>query len=801
MSTIVVDDLRHEMDENVVAALTTTKRKPSGGGPKLGDVKASFLIRTLPRDCNPTPVPTGGMSASTSGLLSPLMNKRSSRQEAELEVLQLDNPFDDITEEKLRQLTGNQDLKRVTSLQISVDSSKQSVEVIGELLPSLQQLRLQPSSLSSFRDLGTSLRSLRILWAMHCQISDLDGIGALLNLQELYLQHNNVSDMSPLAMHEELRIIDLEGNRVADIGQTEQLAFCPQLTTLNLTGNPVESVERYRQIVANFVPQLASLDDRAFSDSEQAKLSDSEIDAVIIKHREQQQADTSGGESTTNLRTLGSSDINSPRQLSYSSSTASLNGLPVDSSHNDDSGSRLTHGTDIVFAGNVTSALRRHRYEAETGSMLDVHGSSGASSEGSGSAVDSRPSSAHGLPDRPKTPARRISITDTLDRARELDTHKNKSRDAILDELKSWQLDSIGTSQIGVPRDTDEALYMEIDSSANRSRSRRKGSIDIIGSDATAAARARLERRPNTSAGVLRNGANVREAFVDISTSKNNCPRPSSRGGSSRQRGSSSTSSGVDILILDGGDDIRRPCSPSKTPRGIYTTACSCTKALGHHHDWNLELLSPKVDITTAKRHLPSSLTSKQQLERSQMREESSDSDADDESSVCPAASTEFGSPTPVPKTAFFNVAESLNAIEKWRDEMEYDAEDTAILSVASLQQSCLSPRTGTGYVREISVSDGSNSCCSVNQQNSPTRQQQDSKLALGPGNHESDNHNVKLLKEKHGLLKTRDGFRSYFRGMEEERLEGILHQAFAVSDKVRRRMQLMSGFFRHELQ
>ncbi|KAJ8556846.1 hypothetical protein ON010_g9119 [Phytophthora cinnamomi] len=800
------------MDENVVAASATTKRKASvAAGPKSADVKASFLIRTLPRDCNPTPVPTGGMSASASGLLSPLMSKIGSRQEAELEILQLDNPFDDITEEKLVrcQVLQGVDLERVTSLQISVDSSKQSVETIGELLPSLQQLRLQQSTLSSFRDLGTSLRSLRILWAMHCQISDLDGIGALLNLQELYLQHNNVSDISPLTMHDELRVVSglCAKYRVAESNGVCSLvvAFCPQLTSLNLAGNPVESVERYRQIVANFVPQLVSLDDRAFSESERVKLSDSQIDAAILKHREHQQADLSSCESINNLRTIGSNDFNSPRQLSYSSSAASLNGLPVDSPRNDDSGSRLTHGTDIVFAGNVSSALRRHRHEAETGLTCDLQSSSGTNSEGSTDAPDSRPSSAHGLPDRPKTPARRISITDTLDRAKELDTQKHKSRDAILDELKSWQLDSVGTSQIGVPRDADEALYTELDSSSNRSRSRRKGSVNIAGSDATIA-RAGLERRPNTSAGVLRNGVNVREAFVEMSTSKSNCPRPISRGGSSRQRGSPLSSPGVDILVLDGSDDTKRPCSPTKTPRGIYTTASSCTKALGHHHDWNLGVLSPKVDITTAKRHLPSSLTSKQQLERAQKRgsrktegDESSDSDADDD--VCPAVSTEFGSPTPVPKTAFFNVAESLNAIEKWRDEMEYDAEDTAILSIASLQQSCLSPRTASEST-SFSGSDRSNCDSGGNQQHSPTRQQQqDSKLVFGPGNHESDQHNVQLLKEKHGQLKTRDGFRSYFRGIEEERLEGILRQAFAESDKVRRRMQLMSGFFRHELQ
>ncbi|ETP36502.1 hypothetical protein F442_15595 [Phytophthora nicotianae P10297] len=795
MSTVVVGDLRHEMDENVIATSTTVKRKPSTGAPRPADIKTSFLIRTLPRDCNPTPVPTGGLSASASGLLSPVMSKIG-RQETDLETLQLDNPFDDITEEKLKQLTGGQDLERVTSLQISVDSTKQSVEVIGELLPSLRQLRLQQSNLSSFRDLGTSLRSLRILWAMHCQISDLDGIGALMNLQELYLQRNNVSDISPLTMHEELRVIDLEGNQIADIGQIEQLAFCPQLTSLNLTGNQIENVKYYRQIVANFVPQLVSLDDKALSDSERFKLPDSEIDIAIQKYRDHLQ-----NASTNEAAAIVLNEISSPRQLSYSSSTTSLNGLTGDSPRTDDSGSRLTHGTDIVFAGNVSSALRRHRHEAEAGSANDLIRSIGGSSEDSTASVTSRLPSSHGLVERPKTPAQRISITDTLDRARELDTHKHKSRESILDELKTWQLDSVGTSQIGVPRDANEAFCRE-NIASNRSRSRRKGSVDgVIGSEAAiAATRARLERRPNTSAGVLRNGVNVREAFVDMARGSSNSSRPSSRGGSSNCRGPSGTGN-VDILILDGSDD-KRPCSSTKTPRGIFTTSSSCTKALGHQHDWNLEVLSPKVDISTAKRHLPTSLSSKQQLERSQRQKaEDNDDSSDDELSICPAVASEFSSPTPIPKTAFFNVAESLNAIEKWRDEMEYDAEDSAILNVASLQ-SCLSPCNTDSAMESTSVSiyENTDDNCS-NQQSSPTRQQQRQNLTLGPGNNESDHQLVQFLRDRHGQLKTRDGFRSFFRGIEKERLENILRQALADHDKVKRRMQLMNGFFRHEVQ
>ncbi|KAG1685822.1 hypothetical protein DVH05_028327 [Phytophthora capsici] len=160
------------------------------------------------------------------------------------------------------------------------------------------------------------------------------------------------------------------------------------------------------------------------------------------------------------------------------------------------------------------------------------------------------------------------------------------------------------------------------------------------------------------------------------------------------------TTSRIEILVLDSGDDNKRPCSLLKTSRGILTTSSS-KKALGHEHDWNLEVLSPIVDIATAKRHLPTSLTSEHQLERSlafsarKSRNDgtSSNSDSDDESNICPAVASEFGSPAAVPRTAFFNVAKSLDALEKWRDEKEYDAEDTAILSVAGLQQNCSSPQ------------------------------------------------------------------------------------------------------------
>ncbi|GAB9469522.1 hypothetical protein Gpo141_00006799, partial [Globisporangium polare] len=379
-------DLREEMDD--AALHSAVSRTSSVAKPTMTTAtpaKAKFLIRTLPKDCNPTPVTahssgsSGGGGGGVTQLLSPTARKsphhkalHSSAADSEMHLP--DNPFDDITEEKLQKLSGKQDLARVTFLQIAVDSNKQSVEVIGELLPSLQQLKLQNSTLQSFRDLGTSLHSLQILWVMRSGISDLDGIGALTGLQELYLQYNDISDLSPLMLHEEIQVIDLEGNCIADIGQIEQLAFCAQLTTLNLEANPVCKIAHYRQIVANFLPQLNTLDDKPITNDEREKISDEEIDAAIKNHQEELLA-ASGSSTPTSVddRLLiadgikSSSGYDSPRKLSRTSSTQRVGGIDSASeARNSDSGSSLTHGTNIVFAGNVTSSLRRHRSENES---------------------------------------------------------------------------------------------------------------------------------------------------------------------------------------------------------------------------------------------------------------------------------------------------------------------------------------------------------------------------------------------------------------------------------------------------
>lgn len=62
-----------------------------------------------------------------------------------------------------------------------------------------------------FRDLGTSLANLRVLWLSRSGLTDLDGIPTLNSLQEIYLAYNEITDLSPCSLLENLKCLDLEG--------------------------------------------------------------------------------------------------------------------------------------------------------------------------------------------------------------------------------------------------------------------------------------------------------------------------------------------------------------------------------------------------------------------------------------------------------------------------------------------------------------------------------------------------------------------------------------------------------------
>lgn len=89
---------------------------------------------------------------------------------------------------------------------------------LGALMPLLSELRLERgSTLASFRDLGSSLANLRVVWFPACGIRHLDGVGALSSLEELYLAFNDVEDLTSIALHDRLEVQGRATRSVVDL--------------------------------------------------------------------------------------------------------------------------------------------------------------------------------------------------------------------------------------------------------------------------------------------------------------------------------------------------------------------------------------------------------------------------------------------------------------------------------------------------------------------------------------------------------------------------------------------------------
>jgi len=123
-----------------------------------------------------------------------------------------------LTVSVIQQLTGFDDLTIPSQLNLAnIVTSQTPIDHLGSLLPSLLKLRLSNSTVPTFRDLGTRLKNLQVLWISRCGVSDLTGVFGLQSLEELYLSFNNVEYLDDLAMHENLQVLDLEANKVKEV--------------------------------------------------------------------------------------------------------------------------------------------------------------------------------------------------------------------------------------------------------------------------------------------------------------------------------------------------------------------------------------------------------------------------------------------------------------------------------------------------------------------------------------------------------------------------------------------------------
>lgn len=201
----------------------------------------------------------------------------------------------------LQRVTGEQDLRRVTTLALHLNTEEQELDLLSSFLPALRCLALiPPSSVSSFRDFGRSLRAIESLALPRCGLTDLDGIEVLERLVELAVPANQLSDLSPLMFAPALTAIDLRDNQVREADMVEFVGALAGLRSLDLEGNPLAMKKAYRNIVGSRCTEVPDgqlvLDGTPLQSAERERLSDAQEGAVDREKQRAWQARVDSGE-------------------------------------------------------------------------------------------------------------------------------------------------------------------------------------------------------------------------------------------------------------------------------------------------------------------------------------------------------------------------------------------------------------------------------------------------------------------------------------------------------------------------
>lgn len=163
-----------------------------------------------------------------------------------------------------KQIAGTSELEKVTEINLRVISHMISLQRINMFMPNLVKLNLEGSIVTSFRDLGCDVRTIKILNISRCGLKSMDGIHGLQSIEEFICDHNLIEDVTPCCGLETIRKLSLRSNNVKSIECLSFLELCPNLRELNLLENPVVETPDYRIIVKKYIPHLMILDDEPF---------------------------------------------------------------------------------------------------------------------------------------------------------------------------------------------------------------------------------------------------------------------------------------------------------------------------------------------------------------------------------------------------------------------------------------------------------------------------------------------------------------------------------------------------------
>ena len=65
-----------------------------------------------------------------------------------------------------------EDLSKLTKIELRVDTSCHNLQVTGEILRSLEYLKMNDSIIKCFRDIGSSFKFVRVLHLARCELRE-----------------------------------------------------------------------------------------------------------------------------------------------------------------------------------------------------------------------------------------------------------------------------------------------------------------------------------------------------------------------------------------------------------------------------------------------------------------------------------------------------------------------------------------------------------------------------------------------------------------------------------------------------
>ncbi|XP_015511880.2 leucine-rich repeat-containing protein 56 [Neodiprion lecontei] len=200
----------------------------------------------------------------------------------------------------LTQVTGQTDLIGVTNVKLKVVSGQAGLHRLSDYTPHLTTLTLDGSCIATFRDLGSSLKSLSTLSVARCSMKHLDGVWGFRNLRDLNARDNFISDPSPCSGVRKLSKLDLGNNKITNVSYFAFLRSCNRLKELDVAAN---NFTDYKTEITRFLPQLRVLDGEELEDRHRHSDVTEEGSAVKIEDQSSEE------ESTTSEERLSAEDV------------------------------------------------------------------------------------------------------------------------------------------------------------------------------------------------------------------------------------------------------------------------------------------------------------------------------------------------------------------------------------------------------------------------------------------------------------------------------------------------------------